>query len=43
VDPVALHIHERIATQAILKIAVREDTADMLPQMIYAALASVRL
>lgn len=25
VDPVALHIHERIATQAILKVAKRED------------------
>ena len=25
VDPVALHIHERISTQAILKIAARED------------------
>lgn len=25
VDPVALHIHERISTQAILKIAKRED------------------
>src|SRR5262245_44412705 len=25
VDPVALHIHERISTQAILKIASRQD------------------
>ncbi|MCI0485904.1 MAG: site-specific DNA-methyltransferase, partial [Blastocatellia bacterium] len=25
VDPVALHIHERISTQAILKVAKRED------------------
>ncbi|MBI5441844.1 MAG: helix-turn-helix domain-containing protein [Deltaproteobacteria bacterium] len=25
VDPVALHIHERVATQAILKVAARED------------------
>lgn len=31
VDPVALHIHERISAQAILKVAAREDTADMLP------------
>jgi len=31
VDPVALHIHERISAQAILKIAAREDTRDMLP------------
>src|ERR1022692_2709937 len=25
VDPVALHIHERVSTQAILKVAARED------------------
>jgi adenine-specific DNA-methyltransferase len=25
VDPVALHIHERVATQAILKVIARED------------------
>ena len=25
VDPVALHIHERVSTQAILKVAPRED------------------
>lgn len=25
VDPVALHIHERISKQAILKVAARED------------------
>jgi adenine-specific DNA-methyltransferase len=31
VDPVVLHIHERISTQAILKIAAREDITDMLP------------
>ena len=27
VDPVALHIHERISTQAILKVAARQDVA----------------
>ena len=31
VDPVALHIHERISAQAILKIAAREDTSELLP------------
>jgi len=31
VDPVALHIHERISAQVILKVAAREDTTDMLP------------
>lgn len=25
VDPVALHIHERVSAQAILKVAARED------------------
>src|SRR5205085_10512268 len=25
VDPVALHIHERVSTQAILKVAARQD------------------
>src|SRR5208283_4470865 len=27
VDPVALHIHERVSTQAILKVAARQDVA----------------
>ena len=30
VDPVALHIHERVSAQAILKIARRQDVARML-------------
>jgi adenine-specific DNA-methyltransferase len=38
VDPVALHIHERVSTQAILKIAARKDvTRDLFadPQLDY--------
>jgi len=38
VDPVALHIHERIATQAILKVIAREDVQRNLfadPQLEY--------
>ncbi|MDW8223940.1 MAG: hypothetical protein RMJ82_13430, partial [Gemmatales bacterium] len=38
VDPVALHIHERISTQAILKVAAREDACRDLfadPQLEY--------
>jgi hypothetical protein len=38
VDPVALHIHERVSTQAILKIATRKDvTRDLFadPQLDY--------
>ena len=38
VDPVALHIHERIATQAILKVIAREDVQRSLfadPQLEY--------
>ncbi len=30
VDPLALHIHERISTQAILKVAARQDVERML-------------
>ena len=38
VDPVALHIHERVSTQAILKVAARKDvTRDLFadPQLDY--------
>ena len=38
IDPVALHIHERVSTQAILKIAARKDvTRDLFadPQLDY--------
>jgi adenine-specific DNA-methyltransferase len=38
VDPVALHIHERVATQAILKVVAREDVQRNLfadPQLEY--------
>jgi adenine-specific DNA-methyltransferase len=38
VDPVALHIHERVATQAILKVIAREDVQRSLfgdPQLEY--------
>lgn len=38
VDPVALHIHERVATQAILKVAARQDVQRSLfadPQQAY--------
>jgi len=30
VDPVALHIHERVSTQAILRMAAREDLSRLL-------------
>ncbi|MBE9580009.1 MAG: hypothetical protein IMF18_00125 [Proteobacteria bacterium] len=38
VDPVALHIHERISAQAIIKVAAREDVQRNLfadPQLDY--------
>ncbi len=38
VDPVALHIHERVSTQAILKVAARQDVEKSLfadPEMEY--------
>ena len=37
VDPVALHIHERISTQAIMRLVAREDVHFRLPREVASA------